>query len=455
MISSAMNRSISKGLYILFHKYIKQDGKIKNRPFFDKTQWDSDEKIEQYQLSRIKALLGHAKNSTPYYHRVLKDFGPGDMRSVSDITAIPFLTKHIIQDMREELVSNNVSNNRRIRNQTSGSTGEATYFYTDEKSGEVKAPLISRSYAWAGIDIGDRELRLWGAPFDVKKAKAIRERVFNYLNNRSVISTYNMTDSDMKRIGNVIIRHRPDYIFSYPSSLYYLSMFLKKQAHEPIMSMKAILCSGEQLYEWQRELIQETFRTPVYNFYGCREVGIIAQECSMHEGLHLVPESVYLEVVDDSGKKLGDGEEGNLIVTDLHNWVMPFIRYKIGDRGRFLKRTCACGRNGLRLIEVCGRTFDIIRSSKGDAVGGTFWTLLLKSRPGIKQFQVIQDDIGRIEIDYISDNGRPLDDRNLQYFKDQILSRLKGIQIDFCLTRDIKPPPSGKQQFVISKVGHA
>ena len=218
------------------------------------------------------------------------------------------------------------------------------------------------------------------------------------------------------------------------------------------LKLKAVMISGEQLYKWQRKEIGRAFKAPVINFYGCREVGIIAQECDRQTALHVIPESVFLEVIDQNGNPVV-GEEGDIVATDLCNHVAPFIRYRIGDRGIILENKCSCGRGGLKLLQVQGRSFDIIRSPFGDAVGGTFWTLLFRTRPGVKKFQVVQESIDHIRVDYIPESEQGLSDESTQYFLNRVKEKLKGLQVDFCPVDAIPLPPSGKQQFVISKIG--
>jgi phenylacetate-CoA ligase len=261
-----------------------------------------------------------------------------------------------------------------------------------------------------------------------------------------------MGDADIEKIRKYMFSFKPDFLFSYPSSLVHLCDYMDRSRTPAYSPPKGIFTSGEQLYEWQRKRVEETFNTPVYNFYGCREVGNIAHECQRRNGLHVVMENVLVEVVNEKGLPVVE-EEGDILVTDLNNYVMPFIRYKIGDRGKLLKRKCGCGRVGLPLMELAGRTFDIITSPSGSAVGGTFWTLLFKSKPGIQNFRVVQEKVDSILINYISEDGLPLSKEVIHSFRGEILARLPGLQIDFKQVKQFSALPSGKQQFVFSKIG--
>ena len=114
---------------------------------------------------------------------------------------------------------------------------------------------------------------------------------------------------------------------------------------------------------------------------------------------------ITLEVVNDEGEPVGEGETGHIVITDLHNYGMPFIRYRIGDLGVFTNRSCSCDR-GLPLLEdITGRSLDVIRTPSGKILPGEFFPHLMKDFPEIQKFQVIQKKIDQIDIKVICPNG--------------------------------------------------
>jgi phenylacetate-CoA ligase len=239
------------------------------------------------------------------------------------------------------------------------------------------------------------------------------------MNNRAVLSAYTMDDRSIESMLRYMKSYRPDYLFSYPSSLIHLCDYISCNSDFLYLLPKGIITSGEKLDQFQRDRIEAQFQTKVYNFYGCREVGSIAQECLHREGMHVISENVIVEVVDESGQAV-IGKEGDILISDLNNRVMPFIRYRIGDRGRILASQCSCGRIGFPLIEVSGRSFDTIRSPQGNAVGGTFWTLLFRSKPGIRSFRVIQEQMDAVHIDYVSEDGNAIPRKTIHFFLKEI-----------------------------------
>ncbi len=188
-----------------------------------------------------------------------------------------------------------------------------------------------RALKWLDLDFGDKELRIWGAMRDVKRSKTIINKIKHYFGNYSVLSSYKLNEQIIRNFIDYINTYKPDQIHAYPSSLHEISAYIIKN-EIVVYKPKAILTSGEQLYDWQREKIKNAFQTDVFSFYGCREVGFIAQECKCHEGLHITAENIIVEVVNEKGENIYE-EEGEIVVTDLSNYVFPFIRYKILDRG--------------------------------------------------------------------------------------------------------------------------
>ena len=119
------------------------------------------------------------------------------------------------------------------------------------------------------------------------------------------------------------------------------------------------------LYDFQRRNIEKSFKTPVFNRYGCREVGHIASECPAHKGMHYDADRLIIEIVDDEGNTCPPNTVGNIVITDLNNYVFPLIRYKIGDMGSLSDDTnCECGCTFPKIRKIEGRSFDIIQRYK-------------------------------------------------------------------------------------------
>jgi phenylacetate-CoA ligase len=154
------------------------------------------------------------------------------------------------------------------------------------------------------------------------------------------------------------------------------------------------------------------FQAPVFDRYGCREVMMIAAECDRHRGLHVTADNLYVEVVQ-GGRVCEPGERGEILLTDLHNYGMPMIRYKVGDVGSWAEHTCACGR-GLPLLNVVeGRTLDLIRTPSGRVISGEFFPHLLKDFASIRRYQIIQEREDTLRVRLAVDQALPEADHRL------------------------------------------
>jgi phenylacetate-CoA ligase len=417
------------------------------------TQWRPPHELQALQERKLADLLRIARRNVPYYRSLLGNSGEhfSSTHSSHAFDQIPPLTKEVIRRESERLLNEQVDRKRLMASSTSGSTGESTYFKVDERSFSARRAAELRSNEWTGWRLGERSATLWGAPMDQKLAQSMRGRVHSWITRHRFVSSYDLSAEKMDAYLELLGHFQPSLLIGYPGPLETFARHCRDRGAK-ITSLRAIVSSAETLWPHQREIIEDALDVKVFNRYGCREFGQIAAECEAHSGLHVSIERVLVEVVDDDGRPCAPGEEGRLLVTDLDNVGMPFIRYEIGDRGTWATESeCACGR-GLPLLQnVAGRTLEIVRTPYGKSIGGTFWTLLLRSRPGIRQFQVIQDQPDGIVIRFVRDTG--LRDDTLEHFGAHIREHCgEDFKVAFSECDQISLTASGKQKIVISNL---
>jgi phenylacetate-CoA ligase len=435
-------------LYPAYHT-VKRDPVLRNIAELDRNQWLSTTQLQELQLRKLERLLRHAASHVPYYRDLLSgasDFSPRTLRS------LPPLTKAIVRRESKRLVAENAVPGELHKNSTSGSTGEPLYFYTDENSLSCRKAAVARNKSWAGLKRGDRELLLWGSPIDKARAARLRGRVHSWLTRSRLVSSYNLSQEELGKCLRIIASSRPRLITAYPSVLEELAREYRRGGYPPL-GVPAFITSAETLYPHQRKLFEETFQAQIFNRYGSREVGDIAQECEQHTGLHINCDRVFVEVVREDLTACDPGEPGSVLVTDLDNFGMPLIRYAIGDRAALAApgSTCACGRGLPRLEDVAGRAFDVIRFPNGSAVGGTYWTILLRTRPGIDRFQVVQQQLDEITIRYMAD--APLPRETADFVRGEIAKRAgDAFRVKFDRVTEIAAGAGGKQRIVLSEL---
>jgi phenylacetate-CoA ligase len=165
-----------------------------------------------------------------------------------------------------------------------------------------------------------------------------------------------------------------------------------------VHSPQAIIVGAEKIYDHQRTLIEQVFAAPVFETYGSREFSLIGAECEQHNGFHVTSEHLLVEVLNDDGSPTALGQVGNLVITDLFNRAMPFIRYVIGDLAIAGLSQCSCGRGLPVLGKVTGRQVDRLVTADGRQLAGELFPHLLKEYSAVRQFQVVQRQPDEIEI---------------------------------------------------------
>lgn len=364
--------------------------------------------IVKLQEKKLKKLLHEVYRNVPYYRELFDGLGikPEDVCSLADLSRLPLLTKQIIRNSGKSMINSSYSAAYLVQNSTSGSTGEVTRFFSDRKSYPFYLALHMRQHDWMNIDYFVRQIWIWGASFSAPTKK--KPGILAGLKRKRTISSYHLSAEDTENIIGQINSYKPHLIGAYPSHLCQIA----NTASTGLMHFpKAISLSGEMTYPEQLQLIKDYFKAEVFNYYGARDGSLIAQECDKHSGLHIFAENVIVEILDENDEPVTEGT-GRVVLTLLHNYAMPLIRYEIGDLAEIDKQfwePCSCGRTLPRLKRIIGRTLDIVEFPNGNRVGGTFWTHLLRSDRGVTNFNVQQDKRGDLLIRYTTQNNADID----------------------------------------------
>ncbi|MEZ4222729.1 MAG: glycosyltransferase [Polyangiaceae bacterium] len=401
-----------------------------------KTQWLAPSQLRELQDEKLRRLVRHAYRSVPYYRHRMREakLTPRDIRGQDDLHKLPFLTK---SDVRENLyfdiLSENHDKDQVLRISTSGSTGEPFVCYADRAQLEFRWAATLRSQEWTGYQFGDPCVRLWHQTLGMSKSQAVREQLDAALSRRKFIPVFEMSDEKLDEMVREIAAHEPVLMDGYAEALDFLAHYLKNRGNVGVKP-KALMSSAQTLPEASRALIEEAFGCKVFDKYGSREFSGIAYECDAHMGHHVVGEGYIVEVLRE-GRPAAPGEVGEVVITDLNNYCLPFIRYRIGDLAVATdpKVACRCGR-GLPLMgNVEGRVQSIIQGTDGRYVPGTFFAHYLKEFDhAIERFQVVQEAHGAMVFRVVK-GGRYSDDtlqEILATFRDYLGDDMK-IDVEF------------------------
>ena len=430
---------------------LRRDGVNKARRKFKRSQWLSPAELAALQQEKLAKMLQFAAANVPYYRALFEEcgFAVTDDTAPEDLQQLPPLTKSIIRERHDDLVSEDLTGNALLSNSTSGSTGEAIRFFTDYRSRAYRKAAGIRADTWTGWKYGQRAVSLWGAAIDEAVAMNLRGRVRGLIAGHRFLSSFDLSPATMDRYIDIIGRFKPVFFLSYPGPLETFARHCKERGVR-FPSLKAIVSSAETLWPHQLETIEDAFGVQVYNRYGCREVGLIACECKVRNGMHICTDRLVVEIVDDDNRPVTPGQTGRMLITDLDNYGMPLVRYDIGDRAVAAgERSCACGRGFPMLEEVAGRTLEIVVTPDGRQIGGTFWTLLLRSKPAFRHFQVVQEAVDGVVIRFVPDDT--VDPSSLDYFTSRIKEYCGAdFRVDYSEQESIDLTVSGKQRVIIS-----
>jgi len=420
----------------------------------ERSQWLSPEELAQLQTKRLSALLGHAYSTVPYYRQLFDAEGisPSDIRSLHDLPLLPVLTKSIIRDRSAELLSSAYKPGQRIPNHTGGSTGKPLQFYQDHRQRDWGLASKLRSNRWAGWDFGKRVLKLWGHPRDLKAVTSVEGRIRGRLLSETTFDAFDFGQPEMAALSESIERAPPQIIEAYASVLSHFAAYVRECGITRLPSPDGIITSTDMLFPHQRELIEQVFASKVYNRYGSREVAVIAAECGEHRGLHISAESIIVEITDKEGHALPPGRTGRVVITDLWNYAMPFIRYDIEDMASLGAATCPCGRGLPLMDELTGRYADVLRSPDGRYVSASALTTVLHLVPGLHQAQIVQNTISSLDVHVVQGNGYTA------VSEETFRTCLAGFfgphtQVTFHYVDHIAKTASGKTRFSVSRVG--
>ena len=416
----------------------------------EESQFWPRQEIIKFQFSRVKKLLIHAYQYTDFYKKRFDDagFDPFGFTNLSDLSQIPFLTKKQIRDNLQSLISERYKESELHFSETGGTTGVKMKFYRDNDCLSPKEAALYRFEKWAGWDFGQRMGLVWTAQQDYVGHWTQKAKIKNELWGRQIVFPAAILDEEsISNYVNLLLRKRPVMIRAFTSPIYEVAKYVRDNNIDDI-KLKGVITTGEPLYDHQRKLISSAFHCEVFDSYRSREAGPLAQECEIHNGMHINAESLYIEAVQPANPDVFEDGMGEIVVTDLLNYGMPLIRYKMGDMGILSDEKCPCGRGLPLLKKIAGRTSDILYTpDKKCVTAGSLVLYLVDEAPGLLgQVQIIQDQLDHLIIRMTPD---PPPTQEIREYQENTVRRLFGekMRVTFDTVNEIPPEKSGKYLF--------
>jgi len=408
-------------------------------------------KLEELQNRNLRAIVKHAYERVPYYHKLFDSAGiePDDIRTKKDLVKIPITNRKILQSLPiNEKVARGVDIRKCIKGRTSGSTGEPLDVFFSKRELSYRIAMQTRVY---GLNLRNKKVNILDRePVPSKPSPSmIFRKVRKYLNYLGLWRRYYFSlFEEPQELVSKLLEIRPDVIETYPSMLKSMSRFMKRENIYGI-APKLIFTEAELLSKRDRKRIETVFYSKITDLYGIVEFGIVAWECEKHQGYHINSDVILVEAVKNNQHVYG--EEGEVICTDLTNYTMPFIRYAVGDRAILSKEKCNCDRNFPLIKLVQGRSNDFITLASGEIISPLLLGVSLEKIEGIGQYKLTQENVNIFDVQIVK--GQDFQEATIGEFKNVLREILGGdIQINVNILDEIPREKSGKIRPIVSKV---
>lgn len=415
---------------------------LKNLKLWQTYDQCSESELVDIQNKKLKQILEHAIGHVPYYQNM----------DSNELTDFPILTKDILRAHASYLISDQHHIADLDKHHSSGSSGIQSFTYmTNEHTFYLRA-LQTHWWQWSGYRMGSQLLQ-----FGISQKRSVVKRLKDFFYRCYYVKAFGLSKSDLEKVVKHMSSSKNLFIAGYPSVIQELAK--ESSASNLKFDVKGVICFGDKLFDHYERDIKNAFGNEVriIDTYGCAEGLLMACKYDL-DAYYIMSPHVYLEIVDDEGKPVKDGEIGNVLVTCLSNYAMPLIRYKLGDLAIKLPKEAYPKHRKLNyplLQKVVGRETDVVKTTKGITLNVHSFTGVLEYYQTIKQFKVIQNDLESIIIEYIAEENELVDTPVLDEIKSKINALTHHcLEITFSRKEYIAPSGSGKPQIIESNLNH-
>ena len=424
-----------------------------------RVQWSATGDLQARSEARLRSLLRHAAENVPFYQKL-------QLKS-DDFHAFPVLAKaDYRQHELESFCAVNVDPALRIDRKTSGSTGQPFQFSLDRRA----LPIIFASHlfydSWHGLDLFDPYVRIVSpvpSPTQLQSSAPPKLRLKATITSRmqqlyekftqEKIFIWEIDSHGAAGVWRRLEKFRPKFVMGYTSSLATLADALLQSNLRLSRPVRGVITIAETLTPNRKRLIEEYFQAPIINRYGLREFGSwSAQSCrESPDQFHINTELVVCEILRPDGTPCAPGERGRVVLTDLHNFARPFIRYDTGDLAVAGAGKCACGRGFPLLGAIEGRSLECLRTPSGAEVSptvlGHFLFVYHDHVDAVRHYQLVQESADRVRFLIVPGPGWDEERRGrLQSDLGALLGKKMAVEIQ--VVSEIPAEKSGKRPII-------
>jgi len=355
---------------------------------------------KEWRLNMLNQIIDYAWKHVAFYRIFWSDHGikRRPLKSIEELQVYPILRKDVFIKNHVRIMSDNLINIKHIKKCSGGTTGKPINYLVDKEQWSLMQAFHWWGWSLAGYKIGDKVGILAGGSL-IQEATTLQTRARLFLERRLFLHAVNIDEVVARDYHHRLEKYGAKFLYGYPSYLYMFAMYLKNE-HLRLPSIKAVITTSEILLPKYRRTIEEVFKCSVYDDYGCNDGGVQSYECTKHQGLHYNDLQSILDV---------NGEEndnfGKLVITNLWNKSMPFVRYENGDIVELSKSLCDCMSPFPIIKKVEGRTYDLIHFGNGQNLSGSTLVHIMghveaneKTNSSILEYQAVQTKKNVLEL---------------------------------------------------------
>jgi phenylacetate-CoA ligase len=398
--------------------------------------------------AKLQRLLTAAM-SVPYYAEHMRSAGYDpvrDFRGPQDLSLLPIVRKSDIKAAPDAFVQASEAGQlgRYFSDRTSGSTGTPLTVFRCPRERDIQIAKWLRVLLLSGYRPTHKVLSLT-SPGRLAEGRSVLQR-FALFRRKAVDYTL-----PPEALANQLIEYRPDVVYGVRTSLLLVAEELARRDAR-IPAVKLLVAGGEVIDGRTRRKCQEAFGIDLTETYGTVELGVMAYQARADKGLRLIEDCTFFEFLDEHGNPAKPGQLGRVVVTDLHGWLMPFIRYEQGDLAQYSLRRNARGETVRVIDRIVGRQDDLAPLPDGRLLTYLDFYELMDVYPGVTCFKVRQQTHASFIVELVTS---PEYYRTINGELLEKLRRLSALPLHFDVKRveSIAPDPNGKLRMLVSEVG--
>ncbi len=410
-----------------------------------RNQWKSPDEIKRIQSEKLRKLVKHAYEKVPYYRQLFDSVKvkPEDVLYIEDLSKIPLTSKETIRNLPlQQITAKDIDIKKCKKSITSGTTSTPLTVFRIWENSFIDGIVQMRSFFAYGTKLWYKLMELSGEP-DVPAIRNFFDRYCIW--RKWVLSSWKPPELWIEKIRN----WKPQILRGYVLTLKLFAETIIDEKVDDIF-IPLVISSAGILDETTRDIMSRAFKGRIFDFYCSEEGGFIAWECPQCSGYHINTDIVIVEILQN-GKTVEFVDEGEVIITNLNSFAMPFIRYCQGDEVVLSKEKSVCGRPFPLIKHIKGRIEDLITLPSGKKISPHPFHRIMLHTPDIAQFSIVQETINLLNIEIMP--KKEFDKSLCTTIKNEIRKLIgPAMKIDISIVKKIKADPAFKRRQVTSKI---